>query len=50
MRILFVTSTRIGDAVLSTGLLNHLLRAHPHAKVVVACGPAAIAGSTSPRA
>ena len=41
MRILFITATRIGDAVLSTGLLNHLLRAHPHAKVVVACGPAA---------
>ena len=41
LRILFITATRIGDAVLSTGLLNHLLRAHPHAKVVVACGPAA---------
>jgi len=27
MRILFVTSNRIGDAVLSTGLLDHLLRA-----------------------
>ena len=41
MRILFITATRVGDAVLSTGLLNHLLRAHPHAKVVVVCGPAA---------
>ncbi len=41
MRILFITATRIGDAVLSTGLLNHLLRAHAHAKVVVVCGPAA---------
>ena len=41
LRILFITATRIGDAVLSTGLLNHLLRTHPHAKVVVACGPAA---------
>ncbi len=41
LRILFITATRIGDAVLSTGLLNHLLRAHPHAKVVVACGTAA---------
>lgn len=41
MRILFVTSTRIGDAVLSTGLLGHLLRAHPAARVTVACGPAA---------
>lgn len=41
MRILFITATRIGDAVLSTGLLDHLTRTHPHAKVVVACGPAA---------
>jgi lipopolysaccharide heptosyltransferase III len=41
VRILFITATRIGDAVLSTGLLDHLIRRHPHAKVVVACGPAA---------
>lgn len=41
MRILFVTSTRIGDAVLSTGLLDHLLRTHPQAEVTVACGPVA---------
>ena len=41
MRILFVTATRIGDAVLSTGLLDHLLRTYPGAEVTVACGPAA---------
>ncbi len=41
MRILFVTSTRIGDAVLSTGLLRHLLATHPAARFTVACGPAA---------
>ncbi|WP_149537101.1 glycosyltransferase family 9 protein [Siccirubricoccus phaeus] len=41
MRILFISSTRIGDAVLSTGLLDHLIRRHPGAEVVVACGPAA---------
>jgi ADP-heptose:LPS heptosyltransferase len=41
MRILFVTATRIGDAVLSTALLGHLLRAHPAARITVACGPAA---------
>ena len=41
MRILFITATRIGDAVLSTGLLDHLLRAHPAARFTVACGPAA---------
>ena len=29
MRILFVTSNRIGDAVLSTGLLDHLIRTYP---------------------
>ena len=41
MRILFVTSTRIGDAVLSTALLGHLLRAYPEARFTVACGPVA---------
>ncbi|MBL8571881.1 MAG: glycosyltransferase family 9 protein [Phreatobacter sp.] len=38
MRLLFVTATRIGDAVLSTGLLGHLLDRHPGARVTVACG------------
>jgi len=41
MRILFVTSNRIGDAVLSTGLIGHLLDRHPAARFTVACGPAA---------
>ena len=41
MRILFITATRIGDAVLSTGLLDHLIRQHPQARFVIACGPAA---------
>lgn len=42
MRILFVTASRIGDAVLSTGLLAHLAETHPTARVTVACGaPAA---------
>ncbi len=41
MRILFVTSTRVGDAVLSTGLLARLLEENPDAEVTVACGPAA---------
>ena len=39
MRILFITATRIGDAVLSTGLLDHLLRTYPNARFTVACGP-----------
>lgn len=41
MRILFVTSNRLGDAVLSTGLLDHLLRQYPRARFTVACGPVA---------
>ncbi|WP_158745470.1 glycosyltransferase family 9 protein [Acidisphaera sp. L21] len=42
MRILFITATRIGDAVLSTGLLDHLLRLHPDARFTIACGPVAV--------
>lgn len=42
MRILFITATRLGDAVLSTGILDHLLRTHPHARITVACGPVAV--------
>ncbi|MCZ6721715.1 MAG: glycosyltransferase family 9 protein [Alphaproteobacteria bacterium] len=38
MRILFVTSTRIGDAVLSTGLLRHLIERYPQARFTIACG------------
>lgn len=41
MRILFITATRIGDAILSTGLLDHLVRTYPSAKITVVCGPAA---------
>lgn len=37
--ILFITSTRIGDAVLSTGLLNHVLATWPDARITLACGP-----------
>jgi lipopolysaccharide export system permease protein len=40
MRILFITSTRIGDAVLSTGVLGHLIDRHPEARTTVVCGPA----------
>jgi ADP-heptose:LPS heptosyltransferase len=38
MRLLFITSTRIGDAVLSTGLLRHLIERHPGARVTAAAG------------
>ena len=41
MRILFVTSNRLGDAVLSTGLLDHLIRIFPDARFTVVCGPVA---------
>ena len=41
MRILFITATRVGDAVLSTGLLDHLLAAYPQARFTIACGPVA---------
>lgn len=38
MNILFITATRIGDAILSTGLLDHMQREYPDGKVTVACG------------
>jgi heptosyltransferase III len=38
-KILFVTATRIGDAVLSTGLLSHLVSTHPGARFTIAAGP-----------
>jgi len=41
MKILFITSTRVGDAILSTGLLDHLIKQYPGASITVACGPAA---------
>src|ERR1700691_1574571 len=41
MKILFVTATRIGDAVLSTGLLAYLIGRYPGASITVAAGPLA---------
>lgn len=41
MRALFVTSTRVGDAILSTGVLSRILEENPGLKVTLACGPAA---------
>ncbi len=37
-KILFITSSRIGDAVLSSGLLQHVCDVYPNAKVTVCCG------------
>ncbi|MDB2683047.1 glycosyltransferase family 9 protein [Alphaproteobacteria bacterium] len=39
MNVLFITSSRIGDAVLSTGLLDYISQTHPNAKVTIVCGP-----------
>ena len=41
MNILFVTSTRIGDAILSTGLLEYLRTKNTSINVTIACGPSA---------
>ncbi|MFT8712560.1 glycosyltransferase family 9 protein [Komagataeibacter rhaeticus] len=41
MHILFITSTRLGDAILSTGLLDTLLHRYPRADFTIACGPVA---------
>ena len=40
-RILFITSTRIGDAILNSGVLQHLIDKHADARITVACGPLA---------
>ena len=41
MKILFVTSNRLGDAILSTGLLDHLIHRYPQARFTIVCGPVA---------
>jgi len=41
MRILFITSSRIGDAVISCGILERLRTEHPGARITVACGAVA---------
>jgi heptosyltransferase-3 len=41
MRILFISSNRIGDAVITCGILDHLIRTHPDCRITIACGPAA---------
>ena len=39
--ILFITATRIGDAVLSSGLIKRLVDEIPHARFTIAAGPLA---------
>jgi heptosyltransferase III len=41
-QILFITATRIGDAVLSTGILRYLLQLYPGAQLTIACGAPAV--------
>lgn len=38
MNILFIGHTRLGDAVISSGLLGHLSEVHPGARITVVCG------------
>lgn len=38
MRLLFVTSNRLGDAILSTGVLAHFIAQNPGVDVTVVCG------------
>lgn len=38
MKILFITATRIGDAILSLGLIDHIVRTYPQARLTVVCG------------
>lgn len=40
-RVLFITSTRIGDAVINSGILQRLLETRPEARFTIACGPLA---------
>jgi lipopolysaccharide export system permease protein len=38
LNILFITANRLGDAVLSTGILGALIERYPQARITVACG------------
>ncbi len=39
MQILFITANRLGDAILSTGVMATLLERYPGAALTIACGP-----------
>ena len=41
MRILFISPNRIGDAVITCGVLDHLIRTHPGCRITIACSPLA---------
>ncbi len=42
MKILFISSGSIGDAIISTGILGGLMEEYPEAMFTVAVGPAAM--------
>lgn len=46
MRILFITSSRLGDAVIASGAIERIRLAHPGAKLTIACGAAAAGAFT----
>lgn len=39
MKILFISATHLGDAILTTGALDYLIGQYPEAEITVACGP-----------
>lgn len=39
MKILFISATRLGDAILSLGLMEHIVRTRPGSEITVVCGP-----------
>ena len=41
VRILFISANRLGDAVITCGILDRLIRTYPDARFTIACGPAA---------
>jgi ADP-heptose:LPS heptosyltransferase len=42
MKILFITSGSIGDAIISTGILSYLSDKYPEARFTIAGGSAAV--------
>jgi len=41
LKILFITSNRLGDAVISSGILDYLGKKYPSSEITVFCGPLA---------
>jgi heptosyltransferase-3 len=43
MRILFIGNTRIGDFILASGLIDHLLTTYPDSRLTIVCGAGCVA-------